>query len=69
MAINNDTRDILLEHKGLLYVCGNRSLPSPLRKAIMESFANGKTDDKSISDANLAVEDMFVNGRAQQEIW
>lgn len=69
MAINKDTRDILLEQKGLLYVCGNRNLPAPLRKAIITSFANGKTDDKSISDANLAVEDMFINGRAQQEIW
>ena len=69
VAVNNDIRETLLKKKGLLYVCGNRNLPEPLRKSLVESFANGKTDEKSRSEARLAVEDMFIHGRAQQEVW
>ena len=69
VAGSNDVREALLEKKGLLYVCGNRSLPEPLRNALVESFAYGKTDETSLSDARLAVEEMFIHGRSQQEVW
>jgi len=61
-------RENLLQRKGLLYVCGNRNLPEPLRKSVVESFA-GKNDEKSRSEAILAMEEMFTHGRAQQEVW
>ena len=66
---NDDIREILLQRKGLLYICGNRNLPGPLRNSLIESFAGGRTDDKSRSEAISAMEDMFLHGRAQQEVW
>ena len=68
VAVNNYIRENLLQRKGLLYVCGNRNLPEPLRKSVVESFA-GKNDEKSRSEAILAMEEMFTHGRAQQEVW
>ena len=66
---NDDIREILIERKGLLHVCGNRNLPGPLRNSLIESFASGRTDDKSRSEAISAMEEMFIHGRAQQEVW
>ncbi len=36
------------------------NLPEPLRKRLVENFANGKTDEKSRSEARLAVEDVHL---------
>ncbi len=69
VAVNDDIRKILLESEGLLYVCGNRNLPEPLRNSLIENFANGKTDENSRAEAILATEEMFIYSRAQQEVW
>lgn len=69
VAVNDDIRENLLEKRGLLYVCGNRNLPEPLRNSMIENFANGKTDENSRAEAILAMEEMFICGRAQQEVW
>lgn len=69
VGITNDAYELLLQSQGMLYVCGNRNLPKPLQKSLMNSFAQGRTDAKSKEDAAAAVEDLFVHGRAQQEVW
>lgn len=68
VASNDDARRLLLRHPdGALYVCGNRNLPKPLQAALIESFcADGESDRDS---AAHAMEDLFVHGRAQQEVW
>jgi sulfite reductase (NADPH) flavoprotein alpha-component len=69
VAVTDDAYKYLLERQGMLYVCGNRNLPRPLQSSLRESFAQGKKDSRSIEDATKAVEDLFVHGRAQQEVW
>lgn len=69
VAVQEDAYQHLLRKPGMLYVCGNRNLPKPLRMSLKESFAHGKTDEESSAEAAKAVEDLFVHGRAQQEVW
>lgn len=69
ISVTDDARKNLLENKGMLYICGNRNLPKPLQRSLKVCFAQGKTDPKSIEEADKAVEEMFVYGRAQQEVW
>ena len=69
VAVTDDARRLLLEQQGLLYICGNRNLPAPLRESIKISFARGCIDASSVEDSTKALEDLFVHGRAQQEIW
>ena len=69
IAITDDAYKHLLENQGMLYVCGNRNLPKPLQKSLKDSFAQGRADTKSIEEAAKAVEDLFIHGRAQQEVW
>ena len=69
VAITDDARKSLHEKQGMLYVCGNRNLPKPLQESLKISFAQGKTDTNSIEEAAKAVADLFVHGRAQQEVW
>jgi sulfite reductase alpha subunit-like flavoprotein len=58
----------LVEKKGMLYVCGNRNLPKPLQGALVKCFmkANPELDE---AGAKAKMEEMFVKGRAQQEVW
>ena len=69
IAITDDAYKHLLENQGMLYVCGNRNLPKPLQKSLKDSFAQGRADTKSIEEAAKAAEDLFIHGRAQQEVW
>lgn len=69
IAITDDARRLLLERQGILYVCGNRNLPGPLKESIHVCFARCSIDSKSMEDAMKAVEDLFVHGRVQQEVW
>eukprot|EP01083_Nonionella_stella_P013027 36773_1 len=69
VAATDDAYKYLLGNRGMLYVCGNRNLPGPLQKSLRRCFAQGKEDRKSIEEASKAVEDLFVHGRAQQEVW
>ncbi|KAL7544095.1 hypothetical protein ACHAXR_013545 [Thalassiosira sp. AJA248-18] len=69
VAITEDAYNHLLKNQGMLYVCGNRSLPKPLQNSLKVSFARGMADETSIEEAAKAVEDLFVHGRAQQEVW
>ena len=69
VGITDDAYKYLLQKQGMLYVCGNRNLPKPLQESLKKSFVQGKTDPESAEKAASAVEDMFVHGRAQQEVW
>lgn len=69
VAKTDDAYHLLLEQEGMLYVCGNRNLPGPLQESLKACFARGKTDPASVEEACKAVEDLFVHGRAQQEVW
>ena len=69
VAITDDAYKYLLERQGMLYVCGNRNLPKPLQDSLKACFAQGRTDADTAEEAAKAVEDMFVHGRAQQEVW
>jgi sulfite reductase (NADPH) flavoprotein alpha-component len=65
-----DARKLLHEDtNGMLYVCGNQNLPKPLQQALVRSFSQKSTDPNEIAAATAAMEDMFVHGRAQQEVW
>lgn len=51
----------------LLYLCGNRGLPKGVQKAITGHFQTiGK---KTPDEAKAIMENLFVKGRAQQEVW
>lgn len=52
---------------GLLYICGNRNLPKPLQEALIQSYAKSGNVSKQMASAQ--VERLFVEGRAQQEVW
>mmetsp|Transcript_35708 Transcript_35708/g.66129 ORF Transcript_35708/g.66129 Transcript_35708/m.66129 type:complete len:1110 (+) Transcript_35708:49-3378(+) len=69
IAATDDAYKYLLQNKGMLYVCGNRNLPKPLQQSLKVSFAQGRVDKKSTEEAAKAVENLFVHGRAQQEVW
>ena len=70
VAITDDARLFLRERQdGLLYVCGNRQLPKPLQDALVQSFSKHSKDEKEIADATAAMEDLYIRGRAQQEVW
>jgi len=69
VGVTDDAYKHLLESQGMLFVCGNRNLPKPLQKSLRDSFAQGRTDAESIEKASRAVEELFVHGRAQQEVW
>jgi len=68
--MTDDARRLLHETpNGLLYVCGNRNLPKPLQDALVRSFSRGSQDPDDIAAAAKAVEDLYIRGRAQQEVW
>ena len=69
VGMTDDARHLLLEQSGMLYVCGNRNLPKPLQENIVKSFSEKSDDPEKVSAAKAAMEDMFVHGRAQQEVW
>lgn len=70
VAITDDAYHNLFEHKGMLYVCGNRNLPKPLMESVQQSFARGmKLATPGSDSASKAVEDLYVHGFAQQEVW
>jgi sulfite reductase alpha subunit-like flavoprotein len=70
VAITDDAR-LLLHDKpdGMLYVCGNRNLPKPLQDALVNSFSERSQDKEKRAAAEKAVEELYVKGRAQQEVW
>lgn len=72
VGATDDARCLLLlpeSNKGMLYVCGNRQLPKPLQEALVASFSQNSSDEKEIQDAAAAVEQLYIGGRAQQEVW
>lgn len=70
VAITEDARLLLSETPdGLIYVCGNRNLPKPLQNALVESFSQHNSDPAVIAVATEAVEQLYIRGRAQQEVW
>ena len=52
-----------------MYVCGNRQLPKPLQEALVKSFSKGSNDPAEIKAASEAVEQLYIQGRVQQEVW
>jgi len=74
VAAQDDAYLNLLERPGMLYVCGNRNLPKPLMESLKECFARGMKPsipeiNQCMANASKAVEDMYVHGFAQQEVW
>ena len=69
VAVSDDARKYLLDKKGMLYICGNRNLPKPLQESLKLCFAKDRSDEASVEEATKAVEDLFVHGRAFQEVW
>jgi len=70
VGMTDDARLLLRENPtGMLYVCGNRNLPKPLQDNLVMSFSQHSEDAVEIVAATAAMEDMFVHGRAQQEVW
>lgn len=70
VAITDDARKLLREADGgLMYVCGNRQLPKPLQEALVKSFSKRSEDPKDLDSASAAMEDLYIHGRAQQEVW
>jgi hypothetical protein len=66
----DDARRLLLDDvDGRMYVCGNRNLPKPLQDALVLSFSNNSKHPNEIAAAAKAVEDLYIRGRAQQEVW
>lgn len=70
VAITDDAKRLLRERtNGMLYVCGNRNLPKPLQNALVKSFSDSSEDPDEIAAATAVMEEMFIHGRAQQEVW
>ena len=73
VAIQDDAYQNLVQRQGMLYVCGNRNLPKPLMESLKKSFARGivvaSANDKAMANASKALEDMYIHGSAQQEVW
>lgn len=70
VALTDDARLMLREQSnGKLYVCGNRQLPKPLQLALVKSFSNKSNDEKEIAKAAADMEQLYLSGRAQQEVW
>jgi sulfite reductase alpha subunit-like flavoprotein len=70
VAVTDDARLLLREtSNGLLYVCGNRQLPKPLQNALVRSFSKHSDDEKEIASASEAMESLYLQSRAQQEVW
>lgn len=68
VGMTDDARLLLFDRPdGLLYVCGNRNLPKPLQEGLVKSFSKGEEKDKDKIAA--AVEDLYLKGRAAQEVW
>jgi len=61
------TEVLLRNDKGLLYQCGNRGLPKGVQWALTSNFE--KVGGLGASDAQNAMENLFIEGRAQQEVW
>jgi sulfite reductase (NADPH) flavoprotein alpha-component len=71
VAQTDDAREMLMDStlEGMLYICGNRNLPKPMQNSLVMSFSNRSEDPEELAMAKAAMEDMFVHGRAQQEVW
>ena len=69
VAETNDAKLLLRERAGMLYICGNRNLPKPMQEALVQSFVDHSKDPDNITKAKADVEDMYIHGRAQQEVW
>lgn len=69
VAQTDDARLYLREMPGLLYVCGNRQLPKPLQDALVESFSKHSKDEKERGEASTVMENLYIQGKAQQEVW
>jgi len=68
VGMTDDARHLLFERNdGLLYVCGNRNLPKPLQEGLVKTFSRG--DEKDPTKIAAAVEELYIRGRAQQEVW
>lgn len=65
----NDARLLLRDQEGMLYICGNRNLPKPMQDALVKSFCQSSSSPEEQEKANKAVESMYLQGRAQQEVW
>lgn len=65
----DDARRLLKEKRGMLYICGNRNLPKPMQEALVASFSSASADPEVIQTAKQDVEEMYIHGRAQQEVW
>jgi sulfite reductase (NADPH) flavoprotein alpha-component len=70
VGLTDDARLLLREDSsGLMYVCGNRQLPKPLQEALVRSFASHSDDPNEIEAASKDMENLYLRGRAQQEVW
>jgi sulfite reductase alpha subunit-like flavoprotein len=70
IGLTDDARLLLREQpNGMLYVCGNRNLPKPLQQALVKSFSNHSDDKEEVEAASKAMEELYIRGRAQQEVW
>ena len=70
IGATDDARLFLRENpEGMLYVCGNRNLPKPLQENLVKSFSMHSEDKSEIAEAEAVVEQLYIRGRAQQEVW
>lgn len=70
VGMTDDARLLLREKEnGMLYACGNRQLPKPLQDALVRSFSKFSENPDEIAKATAAMEDLYIKGRAQQEVW
>ena len=66
----DDARELLRDDpNGMLYVCGNRQLPKPLQNALVRSFSKFSCVEEEIKEATTEMENLYIRGRAQQEVW
>lgn len=64
---SGDVIDILIEHKGSLYICGNRNLPKAVQGALIKSFQHRYDIESCHAQDMLAA--IFLAGRVSQEVW
>jgi pyruvate dehydrogenase (NADP+) len=82
VAQTPDARLLLQEtSNGMMYVCGNRNLPKPLQNALIQSFSHQSFFSSFSSSCSMevekaasvaaaaAVENLYLKGRIQQEVW
>jgi hypothetical protein len=73
VAGTDDAYRLLFQNEqGRLYICGNRNLPKPMQEALVTSYCRyHATSDETAgpSAASLKVQELYLQGRVNQEVW